>query len=68
MLGLQVVGMSWTEVDTMEKNMTVQRNITFTFTMDNKVWVCKGEKLTQNIVPEEWGSYVLYSCEILDKP
>jgi hypothetical protein len=40
MMGLQVVGMSWTEVDTMEKNMTVQRNISFTFTMDNKVWVC----------------------------
>ncbi len=41
MMGLQVVGMSWTEVDAMEKNMTVQRNITFTFTMDNKVCLRK---------------------------
>jgi hypothetical protein len=40
MMGLQVVGMSWTEVDTIEKNMTVQRNITFTFNMDNKVCGC----------------------------
>jgi hypothetical protein len=34
---LQVVGLSWKEMNTMTQNMTVERNISFTFTMDNKV-------------------------------
>ena len=46
----QMVGLSWLEVDTMNKNMTMERNITFSFTRDNKVTTylecIKSESLT----------------------